>query len=81
MTMKLTRRNFLKTNAISATATVAGITIPRIKEVLAAHEGYDPFVKAGEGVKFYANLDGRANSLPSLTKRQLKCRMKNMTCG
>jgi nitrate reductase NapA len=24
-------------------------------------EGYDPYVKAGEGVKFYGNKDGRAN--------------------
>jgi nitrate reductase NapA len=33
--MKLTRRDFIKTNAIAATATAAGITIPGIKEALA----------------------------------------------
>ena len=33
--MKLTRRDFIKSNAIAATATAAGITIPGVKEVLA----------------------------------------------
>jgi len=33
--MKLTRRDFIKTNAIAATATAAGITIPGIKEAMA----------------------------------------------
>jgi len=33
--MKLTRRDFIKTNAIAATATAAGITIPGVKEALA----------------------------------------------
>jgi len=33
--MKLTRRDFIKTNAIAATAVAAGVTIPGIKEVLA----------------------------------------------
>ena len=33
--MKLTRRDFIKSNAIAATATVAGITIPGVKEALA----------------------------------------------
>ena len=33
--MKLTRRDFVKTNAIAATAAVAGITIPGMKEALA----------------------------------------------
>jgi nitrate reductase NapA len=33
--MKLTRRDFIKTNAIAATATAAGITVPGVKEALA----------------------------------------------
>ena len=33
--MKLTRRDFIKSNAIAATATAAGITVPGIKEALA----------------------------------------------
>ncbi len=33
--MKLTRRDFIKTNAIAATATAAGITIPGINQALA----------------------------------------------
>jgi len=33
--MKLTRRDFIKTNAIAATATAAGITIPGVKDALA----------------------------------------------
>lgn len=33
--MKLTRRDFMKSNAIAATATVAGITVPGVKEALA----------------------------------------------
>ncbi len=33
--MKLTRRAFIKTNAIAATATAAGVTIPGVKEALA----------------------------------------------
>ncbi len=33
--MKLTRRDFIKTNAIAATATAAGITIPGVKQALA----------------------------------------------
>ncbi|MEN8175126.1 MAG: nitrate reductase catalytic subunit NapA [Pseudomonadota bacterium] len=37
--MKLTRREFIKNNAIAATAAAAGMTIPGIKEALAAHEG------------------------------------------
>ncbi len=34
--MKMTRRDFVKNNAIAATATAAGITIPGIKTTLAA---------------------------------------------
>ena len=33
--MKLTRRDFIKTNAIAATATVAGVTLPGINQALA----------------------------------------------
>ena len=33
--MKLTRRDFIKNNAIAATATAAGVTIPGIKEAIA----------------------------------------------
>ena len=33
--MKLTRRDFIKSNAIAATATAAGITVPGVKEALA----------------------------------------------
>jgi len=36
--MKLTRRDFIKTSAIAATATAAGITIPGITEALAESE-------------------------------------------
>ena len=36
--MKMTRREFVKNNAIAATATAAGVTIPGIKGVLAASE-------------------------------------------
>ncbi len=36
--MKLTRREFVKTNAIAATATAAGITLPGMKEALANTE-------------------------------------------
>ena len=34
--MKLTRREFIKTNAVAATATAAGVTIPGVKDALAA---------------------------------------------
>ena len=34
--MKLTRREFIKTNAVAATATAAGITIPGVNQALAA---------------------------------------------
>ena len=37
--MKLTRRDFIKTNAIAATATAAGITIPGVKDALAKTKG------------------------------------------
>jgi len=37
--MKLTRRDFIKTNAIAATATAAGITIPGVREALATTSG------------------------------------------
>ncbi len=37
--MKQTRREFIKTNAIAATAAAAGITVPGVKQALAAHEG------------------------------------------
>ncbi len=36
--MTLSRRDFVKTNAIAATATVAGITIPGVKDAMAAHK-------------------------------------------
>ena len=36
--MKLTRRDFIKTNAIAATAAAAGITIPGVSEALAESE-------------------------------------------
>ncbi|MDM8545203.1 nitrate reductase catalytic subunit NapA [Candidatus Venteria ishoeyi] len=39
--MKQTRRDFIKTNAIVATASVAGITIPGAKEALAAEKQDD----------------------------------------
>jgi len=35
--MKLTRRDFVKNNAIAATAAVAGVTVPGVKEALASH--------------------------------------------
>ena len=37
--MKQTRRDFIKTNAIAATAAAAGVTIPGIKEAIAADSG------------------------------------------
>jgi len=37
--MKMTRREFVKNNAIAATATAAGVTIPGMKEVMAASDG------------------------------------------
>jgi len=37
--MKLTRRDFVKSNAIAATASIAGITIPGIKDAIAADDG------------------------------------------
>ncbi|MCB1872684.1 MAG: twin-arginine translocation signal domain-containing protein, partial [Gammaproteobacteria bacterium] len=36
--MKLTRRDFVKSNAIAAAASVAGITLPVAKTALAAEE-------------------------------------------
>ncbi|MCP5352980.1 MAG: nitrate reductase catalytic subunit NapA, partial [Chromatiales bacterium] len=36
--MSLSRRDFIKHNAIAATAAAAGITIPGVKEALAAHD-------------------------------------------
>ncbi len=39
--MKLTRREFIKNNAIAATAAAAGITIPGVQTALAAEEGED----------------------------------------
>jgi nitrate reductase (cytochrome) len=36
--MKLTRREFIKTNAVAATAAVAGVTIPGVSTALAASE-------------------------------------------
>ncbi len=37
--MKLTRRNFIKSNAIAATAAAAGITIPGVDEAMASSKG------------------------------------------
>ena len=39
--MKQTRREFIKTNAIAATAAAAGVTLPGVNEALASHGGYD----------------------------------------
>ncbi|MCB1850995.1 MAG: twin-arginine translocation signal domain-containing protein, partial [Gammaproteobacteria bacterium] len=39
--MKLTRRDFVKSNAIAAAASVAGITLPAAKTALAAEEDAD----------------------------------------
>jgi nitrate reductase NapA len=45
--MKLSRRDFIKTSAVAATATAAGVTIPGISEALAA---VDTGVKWDKGV-------------------------------
>ncbi len=37
--MKLTRRDFIKSNAVAATAAAAGITVPGVKEAVAAEGG------------------------------------------
>ncbi len=44
--MKLTRRDFIKTNAIAATATAAGVTIPGVKEALAGTKDHIRWDKA-----------------------------------
>lgn len=44
-------------------------------------EGYDPYVKEGEGVAFYGYPDKKQLFLPFLMSHQQKHRMRNMTCG
>ncbi len=39
--MKQTRREFIKNNAIAATAAAAGVAVPGARQALAAHGGYD----------------------------------------
>ena len=47
--MKLTRREFIKTSAVAATAVAAGVTVPGVQEALAAAGG-DAGVKWDKGV-------------------------------
>ncbi len=47
--MKLTRREFIKTSAVAATAAAAGVTVPGVQEALAAAGG-DAGVKWDKGV-------------------------------
>lgn len=47
--MKLTRREFIKTSAVAATAAAAGVTVPGVKEALAAAGG-DAGVNWDKGV-------------------------------
>jgi nitrate reductase NapA len=44
-------------------------------------EGYDPYVKPGEGVKFYGHKDGKAVILACPTSRPPKSRTRNTTSG
>ncbi len=46
--MKLTRREFIKTSAVAATAVAAGVTVPGVREALAA--GGDTGIKWDKGV-------------------------------
>ena len=44
-------------------------------------EGYDPYVKAGEGVKFYGKPDGKAADLRAPTSRRRRRPTRTTTCG
>ncbi len=44
-------------------------------------EGYDPYVKPGEGVKFYGRPDGKAVILAFLTSRRRNLPTTNTMCG
>lgn len=44
-------------------------------------EGNDPYVKAGEGYKFYGKPDGKAVISRCRSNRRRKHRMKSTTCG
>jgi nitrate reductase NapA len=44
-------------------------------------EGYDPYVKKGEGVKFYGHKDGKAIIFALPYQPPPKCRTRNSTCG
>ncbi len=48
--MKLTRRDFIKTSAVAATAVVAGVTIPGMKDALAAVAARDAGIRWDKGV-------------------------------
>jgi nitrate reductase NapA len=51
--MSLTRREFIRTNAIAATAAAAGVTIPGVKEALAQAKGAGDDVRWDKGVCRY----------------------------
>ena len=44
-------------------------------------EGNDPYVKAGEGYKFYGKPDGKAVIFALRSNLRRKRRMKSTTCG
>ena len=44
-------------------------------------EGYDPYVKKGEGVKFYGHTDGKAVIFALPYQTRPRCRTRSSTCG
>jgi nitrate reductase NapA len=44
-------------------------------------EGYDPYVKAGEGVKFYGYKDNKAIIFALPYQARPRCRTPSTTCG
>jgi len=48
--MKLTRRDFIKTSAVAATAAAAGVTIPGMKDAMAAIAARDAGIRWDKGV-------------------------------
>ena len=79
----------------AGTATISRHTIPIMRFAVCAglwsmvketrwrfREGYDPYVKPGEGVRFYGKPDGKANDhRRSLRAACGNLRMTNMTFG
>jgi nitrate reductase NapA len=44
-------------------------------------EGYDPYVKKGEGVRFYGNPDGKANIFALPYQPPPRCPTRSSTSG